>query len=408
MLNAVELAKLNITRREFRADPFPTYAWLRAEAPVFRTVLPDKQPAWLITRYDDVVLTLKDEQGFTKDRLAAKTPEELKKLPWMPPMFAPLARTILDTDFEEHARLRGLIHLAFTPRRVEQMRARVQTLANELLDNAERRGGMELIHDYALQIPLTIISELLGIPAKDREQFHRWTKTLVNLGAAQHAQLLLLPQVLAMLRYLRRLFKQRRADPRDDLISALGTAEEDGRRLTDDELLAMVFVLLLAGHETTVNLIGSGALALLQNPDQLRLLRERPELNKSAIEELLRYVNPVEEATERYAREEVTLHGLTIPKGQMVLAVLASANRDEHVFSQPDQLDLARADNKHVAFGLGVHYCVGAPLARLEGQIALQTLAERLPGLRLAIAPHSLRWRPGLTVRGLEALPVAV
>jgi cytochrome P450 len=408
MTNTPEALTIQIASREFRADPYPVYARLRATAPVYRTLLPDRQPAWLITRYDDVVMMLKDEQRFTKDLRAAKTPEQLKKMPWVPPMFAPLGRTILDTDFEEHARLRELIHLAFTPRRVEEMRARVETLANELLEAAERRGQMDLIHDYALQIPLTIISDLLGIAAKDREQFHRWTKTLINMSAAQHAQLLLLPQLLSMMRYLRRLFKQRQMDPRDDMITALGAAEIDGRRLTGDELMAMVFVLLLAGHETTVNLIGSGALALLQNPDQLRLLRQQPELNKSAIEELLRYVNPVEEATERYAREDVTLHGVTIPKGGMVLAVLASANRDEQVFSEPDRLDLARENNKHLAFGLGVHYCVGAPLARLEGQIAIQTLAARLPNLRLAVAPQTLRWRPGLTVRGLEALPVAV
>jgi len=213
-----------------------------------------------------------------------------------------------------------------------------------------------------------------------------------------------------MLRYLRRLLKQRRADPRDDLISALATAEEGGQRLTDDELMAMVFVLIIAGHETTVNLIGSGALALLENPDQMRLLRQRPELIKNAIEELLRYTSPVDQATERYAREAVTLHGVTIPRGELVLAVIASANRDEQQFADADRLDLTRdpAGNKHLAFGLGTHYCVGAPLARLEGQIAIQTLAARLPNLHLSIAPRALRWRPGITVRGLDSLPVGV
>ncbi len=403
------LPAFNIASREFRADPFPTYARLRAEAPVYRIVLPDKQPAWLITRYDDVAAALLDEQRLSKDPRAAKTAAQLKKLPWMPPMFAPLSRTILDTDFAEHARLRGMIHLAFTPRRIEQIRARVQSLSHELLDAAARPGQMDLIHDYALQIPLTIISEMLGIPEKDREQFHRWMKRILNQSAGQYAQLLLLlPQMLLMLRYLRRLFAQRRADPQDDLISALAGAEEGGDRLNDNELLGMVFVLLIAGHETTVNLIGSGALALLENPEQLRRLRQQPELIKTAIEELVRYVNPVEEATERYAREDITLQGVTIPKGEMVLAVLASANRDPQYFAEPDRLDLARENNKHLAFGLGVHYCVGAPLARLEGQIAIQTLAARLPNLHLAAPQQKLRWRPGLTVRGLEALPVAV
>jgi len=405
---ATDLPAINITSAAFKANPHPFYARLRAEAPVYRTVLPDKQPAWLITRYDDVQATLKDEQRFSKDPRAAKTAEQLKQMPWVPPMFAPLSRSILDTDFEEHARLRGIIHLAFTPRRVEQMRTRVQTLADGLLAAAERRGRMELIHDYALQIPLTIICEMLGLPEKDRPKFANWTKTMINLSASPYAQILLLPQLLLMLRYLRQLFKLRRAAPQDDLISALATAEEGGQRLTDDELMAMVFVLIIAGHETTVNLIGSGALALLENPDQLRLLRQRPELIKNAIEELLRYTSPVDQATERYAREAVTLHGMTIPKGELVLAVIASANRDEQQFPEPDRLDLTREANKHLAFGLGAHYCVGAPLARLEGQIAVQSLVARLPNLRLAAAPGALRWRPGGTVRGLEALPVAV
>jgi cytochrome P450 PksS len=247
---------------------------------------------------------------------------------------------------------------------------------------------------------------MLGIPEKDRPKFAGWTKTLIDKSASPYAQILLLPQLVLMLRYLRRLVQQRRADPRDDLISALATAEEGGQRLSDDELLAMVFVLIIAGHETTVNLIGSGALALLENPDQLRLLRQRPELIKNAIEELLRYTSPVDQATERYARAAVTLHGVTIPQGELVLAVIASANRDAQQFPDPDRLDLTREANKHLAFGLGAHYCVGAPLARLEGQIAIQTLAARLPNLRLADAPDALRWRPGITVRGLERLPV--
>jgi len=259
LTRATDLPTINITSAAFKANPHPFYARLRAEAPVYRTVLPDKQPAWLITRYDDVLATLKDEQHFSKDPRAAKTAEQLKQMPWMPPMFAPLSRSILDTDFEEHARLRGIIHLAFTPRRVEQMRTRVQTLADSLLSAAERRGQMDLIHDYALQIPLTIICEMLGLPETDRPKFANWTKTMINLSASPYAQILLLPQLVLMLRYLRQLFKLRRAVAQDDLISALATAEEGGQRLTDDELMAMVFVLIIAGHETTVNLIGSGA-----------------------------------------------------------------------------------------------------------------------------------------------------
>jgi cytochrome P450 len=401
------LPNVNIASREFKANPYPFYARLRTEAPVYATTLPDKQEAWLITRYEDVFKVLKDEERFTKDRKTAMSAEQLKKTPWVPPMFKPLMRTILDVDGEEHTRLRGLIHKAFTPRLIEQMRERVQSLANELLDAAERRGEMDVIRDYALPVPLTIISEVLGISVKDRQKFHQWTKSLIALSATGNA-LWSIPQVMAMMSYLKRIFKERRAKPQDDLISALIQVEEAGNRLSEDELLAMVLVLLIAGHETTINLIGSGTLALLENPDQMRLLHEKPELIKNAVEELLRFASPIEQATERYAREDVTLHGITIPKGALVFAVIASANRDEQQFADPDRLDITRENLKHLAFGQGIHYCVGAPLARLEGQIAIATLVARMPDLRLTKAPETLRWRPGLTVRGLEALPVAV
>jgi cytochrome P450 PksS len=208
------------------------------------------------------------------------------------------------------------------------------------------------------------------------------------------------------IRYLRRFFKVRRRDPRDDLASALIQAEESGDKLSEDELLAMVFLLLVAGHETTVNLIGSGVLALLEHPSQLEKLRAEPTLMKSAVEELLRYTAPVFMATERYAREDVTLHGVTIPRGEMTLGVIGSANRDETVFENPDTLDITREPNRHLSFGQGIHFCLGAPLARMEAQIAVGTLLRRMPELRLKVAPDKLRWRPSMILRGLDSLPV--
>ncbi|MEP7289810.1 MAG: cytochrome P450 [Chloroflexota bacterium] len=402
-----KLPTVNIASREFKANPYPFYARLRAEAPVYRTIMPDKQAAWLITRYDDVMMVLKDEQRFVKNPANAKSADQLTKLPWIPPMARPFMNNLLDSDWAVHSRLRGLVHKAFTPSMIEQMRERVQALASELLDAAERKGHMDIIHDYAIPVPLTIISEILGISPTDQAKFHKWSKFLLDLGTTGNF-LLTIPNIMAISRFLRRLFKERRVHPGDDLMTALVQAEESGEKLTEDELLAMVFVLLIAGHETTVNLIGSGTLALLENPDQMHLLRQKPALIKGAIEELLRFVSPVEQATERYAREEVTLHGITIPKGEMVLAVIASANRDESQFENPDKLDITRDNPKHVAFGQGVHYCVGAPLARIEGQIAISMLLQRMPALRLASTTDVLRWRPGLTVRGLEALPVAL
>lgn len=258
---------------------------------------------------------------------------------------------------------------------------------------------------FALPLPLTVISELLGIPVAERAQFHLWTKKFLQPPSTLN-MLLALPSLAALMRYFRQLFAQRRADPRDDLITALVQAEEAGDRLSEDELLSMVTILIIAGHETTVNLIASGTLALLQHPEQLALLRADPALIRPAVEELLRFTSPVAEATERYAREDVTWHGVTIPHGALTLGVLASANRDETVFERPDTLDITRQQNRHLAFGYGIHACLGMPLARLEGQIAINALIQRLPDLQLAVAVDQLRWRATPMVRGLERLPV--
>jgi cytochrome P450 PksS len=397
---------IDIASPAHKANPYPFYARLRAEEPVCRVTLPDRQTAWLITRYGDVTAALKDER-LVKDKLRALTPDQVSRQPWVPSIFRPLMRNMLDLDPPDHTRLRALVHRAFTPRLVEQMRVRIEALADGLLDAVEGRGGFDLIRDYALPIPTTIIAEMLGIPPGDRHRFHRWSRVIVSASPSGWGMVKAIPSALAFLRYIRRLIATRRADPGDDLVSALVQAEESGAQLSDDELVAMVFLLLIAGHETTVNLIGNGVLALLDHPDRRDRLRDDPALIKPAVEELLRYGSPVETATERYAREDMTIAGVAIPRGALVYAVLASANRDEREFVEPDGLDLTREPNRHVAFGLGPHYCLGAPLARLEGQIAIGNLLRRVPGLRLAVAPGALRWRRGLVLRGLEALPVA-
>jgi cytochrome P450 PksS len=399
------ITNVNIASREFKADPYPFYARLRAEAPVCRVALPGKQTAWLITRYDDVVAVLKDER-LAKDKRNALTPEQASKQPWVPAMFKPLERNMLDLDAPDHTRLRALVHKAFTPRLIERMQERIQKLADELLDTVQNRWAMDLIRDYALPIPTTIIAQMLGVPVADRHRFHRWSSTIVASNPSGWGMLKAIPNAIAFMRYIRKLIHARRDNPQDDLLSALVLAEEATDQLSEDELLAMIFILLVAGHETTVNLIGNGMLALLEHPDQLGKLRDDPELIQSAVEELLRYGSPVETGTERYAREDITIAGVTIPRGAMVVAGIASANRDDRQFESPDTLDITRHPNRHLAFGQGAHYCVGAPLARLEGQIAINTLLRRTRNLRLAVAPRTLRWRRGLTLRGLEALPV--
>lgn len=287
------------------------------------------------------------------------------------------------------------------------MREQAQVLADELLDAALRRGGMDVIADYALPIPLVLIGRILGVPEKDNPKFSKWSTTLIS-SPERRNPLTAVPSILMFLRYLRALIAERTARPADDLISATAAAREGGDRLTADEILAMCVLLLTAGHETTRNLIATGTLALLQNPDQLGRLRDDPTLTGKGVEELLRFTVPAETATERYAREDISIAGTTIPRGSLVLAVLASANRDPAYFEDPDTLDVGRNPNRHLSFGQGVHYCLGAPLARLEGQVAIETLLRRAPALRLGVASDQLNWRGGIILRGLTALPVLV
>lgn len=396
---------VNITSAEFKANPYPFYARLRAETPVVRVPLPNKQFAWLVTRYDDVAATLKDER-FAKNKRNAMSSDQLAKTPWMPAFAKALDQTMLDLDAPDHTRLRGLVHKAFTPRMIDQMREKIQTITDELLDAAQERGQMDLIHDFALPLPVTIIADMLGVPPEDRHKFHRWSNAAIAATASNWGALQALPNIYALVNYVRRLVQLRRADPRDDLTSALIQAEESGDQMSEDELLAMIVILLIAGHETTVNLIGNGMYALLEYPDQLMRLRNDPSLTRTAIEELLRFYSPVETATERYAREDVTIAGVTIPRGEMVFAAIASANRDERQFDHPNTLDITRDPNRHLSFGQGIHYCVGAPLARMEGQIAINTLLRRMPDIQLAVPPASLRWNKGLALRGLKSFPV--
>ena len=406
MIGMLEIAAPDLASPTFKANPHPFYTRLREESPVWRTTLPDKRTAWLVTRYEDVAGVLKDK-SFAKDPLNAQNPEQRSKGPWVPGILKPLERNMLDVDDPDHRRLRTLVSKAFTPRLIERLRGRVEAICQELLDAMERkRGRVELVRDYALPLPATVIAELLGIPADDHRKFHRWSNRIVSVSSARDFWRAL-PAAVAFIRYLRKMSERRRISPEDDLISALVQAEEEGHKLSQDELLAMSFLLLVAGHETTVNLIASGTLALIEHPEQLEELKADQQLIKLAVEELLRYTSPVEIATERYARQDLDVSGMEIPRGELVLAVLGSANRDERFFDEPDALDLGRDPNKHLAFGRGgVHHCLGAPLARMEGQIAITALLRRFPNLSLAAEPESLRWRRGLFLRGLEKLPV--
>lgn len=395
---------VDVTSPQFKANSFPFYAQLRAEAPVYHHATP-KNPLWLITRYQDVASVLKDER-FAKDPQNALLPDQMPKARWRPSFFNLMDNNMLKMDAPDHTRLRALVHKVFTPARVEHMQMRVQQLADELLDTAAKNKHFDLIEQYALPIPLTVISEVLGVPLADHPKIYRWKQSIMSAASQPLQRLSRVSSLIGFFNYIRNLCHMRRIDPQDDLISALAKADENGERLSDQELQGMVVLLLVAGHETAVSLISNGILALLENPDQFDLLRHNPALIKTATEEVLRYYPPIETATDRFAREDITIEGVTIPQGGLVRAVIAAANRDPSQFENPEAFDVTRENNKHLSFGQGIHYCMGAPLARLEGHIAFNTLLARMPNLRLDVPVESLRWRPGLTFRRLEALPL--
>jgi len=383
---------------EFIADPYPTYHRLRAEDPVHHSPL----GFWVLTRYEDVVAALRDPR-LVKEPIAAFVAARFGAA--MPAM----GLSMLDRDPPDHTRLRGLVNKAFTPRVVEALRPHIQKIVDGLLARVEGAGTMDLIEEFAYPLPVTVICQMLGVPVEDRERFKQW-----GLDIARGLDAILLPPDSDVARrsvaarhaladYFRGLIAERRAAPRGDMLSDLIAAEEAGDKLSEDELLATCILLLVAGHETTVNLIGNGTLALLRHPDQLRRLRENPGLIASAVEELLRYDGPVQR-TARIPSADVTFDGLTIGKGEMVMPFIGAADRDPAQFPDPDRLDITRTDNRHIAFGWGIHFCLGAPLARVEGQIAIGTLVQRLP--KLALATDRPEYRQSLTLRGLTTLPV--
>jgi cytochrome P450 len=402
--------KYDLYSSDFRAATYETYARMREQDPVLgQPGLDGSTPIWFVTRHDDVVAILLDDERFVLEAALALTPEELEAMAAASSVTVDprVDSHLLTKDGESHRRLRRLVTKAFTPRMVEKLRPRVQEIADELLDLVEGKGRMDLVDDYAFPLPITVIAELLGIPVEDRDRFRTWSSTFVMPPITEALQQQFARHTEEFVAYLDGLFAERRVAPGDDLVSALVRAEEHGDHLSENELYSMVVLLIVAGHETTVSLISNAVLALLSNPEQLELLRRDPSLMPTAVEELLRYDSPVERAITRWVAADVELGGTTFTRGDFVVAVIGSANRDPDRFAAPEELDLARGDAKHVAFGRGSHYCLGAPLARLEADVALRRLFDRLPGLRLAIAEDDLYWRPIPIFRSLASLPVS-
>lgn len=388
---------------EVLANPYPLYERLRAEDPVHWDPF---LHAWVVTQYPDVIRVL---HHFSANR--TPTPEQLSamNLSALNPIAKVMVRQMLFLDPPDHTRLRALASAAFTPSRVERLRSHIQEIADSLIDRIISRGRrMDLVADFAAPLPAIVTAEMLGVPVSDHEKLKDWSADFAEmLGNFQHNPdrfPRVLRSVESMGAYFRAAMNEQREHPRDGLISAMMAAEVDGGKLSDDEIVANLIVTMVGGQETTTNLIGNGTLTLLRNRTEMEQLRANSSIIQSAVEELLRYESPSQH-TARLAPEDVEMGGRTIRKRQAVIAVMGAANRDPGRFADPDKLDLTRPDNRHVAFGWAAHFCFGAPLARIEGQIAFETLLRRMPDLTLEV-DKPLVWRHNLGLRGLTELHV--
>jgi cytochrome P450 len=396
---------IDISSRAFIQHKYAYYRWLREEAPVYKGKLSIIN-AYLLSRYDDCVAMLKDTR-FVRDR--TRVTGGKNRLPFPVPRAVSLvAQSMILEDEPEHRRLRNLVHKAFTPRALARLEGRIEQLTHELLDQAEPRGTVDLMQVYALPIPVTVIKELVGVSDEDMPRFRSGIKVLSAGFTGWNFLRTVTWDLPATVRFVRGLIDCKRANPGDDILSGLIQAEEAGQQLSDDELVSMVMLLILAGYETTVHLITNSVVSLLLHPEQLARLRAEPELAGSTVEEVLRYNGPVQSTKPAYAMEDVTLHGITIPKGATVIPLLGAANHDPAVFEQPEVFDISRTPNRHLGFGQGIHYCLGAPLARMETRIALKTLLERNPNLRLAVQPQELALQLVPSWHRYAALPVVL
>ena len=393
---------------EIISDPYPIYHRLREQDPVHWS---DAWGCWVLTRYDDVVMALRDHRRFTNvGRIAAfldQLPDDVRAR--IRPLYANFTTGMPNTDPPEHTRVRKLVNKAFTSRVVEGMRPRVQQIVDDLLDEAENDGAIEVIRDFAYPLPAIVIAETLGVPAEDRDQFKEWSDDIVAFHGTgrPHVETILksTEALLETKEWLLELIEARRQQPQDDLISALVAAEERGDVLNETELVATCITLLTAGHETTTGLIGNGLLALLRNPAQLQMLRDNPDLIGTAVEEFLRYDTSFLRAW-RLTADDVEIGGRQVPKGQTLSLMLGAANRDPAQFEEPDRLDITRDPNLHTSFGWGIHFCAGAPLARREAEIAFTTLLRRFP--RLELDEAGVEWQQNNTFHNLNSLPLIV
>ena len=391
-------SEIDLSGPEFIADPYPVYARLRAmDDPYWLSHGGGTGGMWLFTRYEDVIAVLK-EARIAKDVSRLLPPEKLTLLD----------QSMLFRDAPDHARLRALSNQAFSPTRVRNLEPRILEIVDGLLARVRSHHVMDFIADFAQPLPVMVIAELLGVPQEDQDRFRVWSGLIARgvdmVRATEEDVRNQREATIALMGYFTELIRQRRSQPHEDIISGLIEAHDQGDRLSEEELLGTCILLLIAGHETTINLLGNGLFTLLRHPDQLALLKSRPELVPSAVEEMLRFESPVQRATFRFTRETFTFQGVTLTQGQQVSAVLGAANRDPMQFPDGDRFDITRDPNRHVGFGLGMHFCLGASLARAEARIGFTRLLDALPNLQLV--SDTPQWQPSTFFRGLKTLPV--
>ncbi|HEY7156881.1 MAG TPA: cytochrome P450 [Gemmataceae bacterium] len=403
----VDVLKIDLSSQSFMRNPFPVLARMREAGPLVQIRLPILGKAWVATTYDAVSEVLKDDGTFVRDARNAGKRDAVgfRWWAWLPRSIRVLNENMLSHDGPDHRRLRKLVDQAFSRHSVEGMRPRIEAICNGLLDRMAGTAVVDLMEGLARPLPLMVICELLGLPEEDRPRFRQWARAIMSV-TSWLGLFRFLPALFPLVAYFERHFEQCRRRPRPGLMTALVQAEQDGDRLSADELLAMAFLLLLAGHETTVHLIGGGTLALLEAPEQKARLMADWSLLPSAVEELLRFVCPVQIAKPRYLGRDLEFRGRPLHRGDVVIPMLASANADPARFHEPQRLDVGRSPNAHVSFGTGSHFCLGAQLARVEAQVVTEKLFRRFPKLSRAVPLTVLRYTGRLGLRALTALPV--
>ncbi len=401
----------DLTSKEFASNKYEYYKWMRQEAPVARCKYVTGR-AYVVSRYEDCVVLLKDPRVIRDNRTIDTSTPLLPSFIPLPKSTELILHSMIGSDEPDHKRLRSLVHQAFTRKSMSELSDRIDRLTNTLLDKAEAKnkaeGSVDLKEAYALPIPVTVIQEMVGVADEDMPRFYEGIEAIVKGFSGVRIILTMLWDVPRLSNLIRELIDKKRENPGNDMLTGLIQAEEEGQKLSEDEIVSMVFLIIAAGYQTTVHLITNGAIALLQHPEQLAKLRASPDLIESAVEEILRFTSPVYLTELAYAREDMEIRGVSIPKGEVVTACIGSANHDPAVFENPEVFDIERSPNKHIGFGSGIHACLGAPLARMEAKIALTNLIKRNPNLRLAIDPSELECETTPGIHSYKQLPVVL